>query len=325
MIQTAEPRPRSIISILVIGLMLGPAFVMLWLGRGKWALLYLAAVIAVSVAGSVLGEFGIINTDPYLFYLSRADLVSVLALDAVGIVHAFRIRAVALARPWYRWIAIVPAWLIIILIPVRTFLFQPFNIPSASTFPNLAVGDYILVSKSGYGFSRFSVPFDLVHIKGRVWGKQPQRGDLAVFKLPTDTNVDYVKRIVGLPGDRIQMIDGVLNINGEPVKLEPVELAPPYHADASIRFLRETLPGGRSYVIANLDDNGFVDNTQEFAVPLGHYFALGDNRDNSQDSRFLNVIGYIPEENLIGPVVLRFWNSEGFPLDNRPEEFDVTE
>ncbi len=151
-------------------------------------------------------------------------------------------------------------------------------------------------------------------------GSPPQRGDMAVFKLPTDRDIDYVKRVVGLPGDRIQMINGVLNINGVPVKLEEIQLSPEFYRDRNFRFFRETLPNGRSYVIADETADGSADNTDVYVVPPGHYFTLGDNRDNSQDSRFMNVVGYVPEENFVGPVVFRFWNSKGFSLSNRPEE-----
>jgi len=116
------------------------------------------------------------------------------------------------------------------------------------------------------------------------------------------------------------MIQGVLNINGAPVKLQPITLAPKFYEETGIQFFRETLSSGRSYVIANMVDDGAADNTIEYIVPAGHYFALGDNRDNSEDSRFLDAVGYIPEENFVGPVVLHFWNSRGFGFANRPEE-----
>jgi signal peptidase I len=151
------------------------------------------------------------------------------------------------------------------------------------------VGDYLVVSKTAYAF-----------------GNRPARGDMAVFKLPTNSNIDYVKRVVGMPGDRIQMIHEILNINGLPVKLEKVQLAPDFYRDGPATYYRETLPNGRSYVVADTLDDGQADNTEVYAVPEGHYFTLGDHRDNSQDSRHLNVVGYVPEESFIGPVVFGF-------------------
>jgi signal peptidase I len=199
---------------------------------------------------------------------------------------------------------VIVIWLLIVALVIRTFLFQPFSMPSESNLPNLMVGDYIFVSKTAYAF-----------------GNAPERGDMAVFKLPSNNNIDYVKRVVGVPGDRIQLVHGVLNINGAPVKLEEVRLAPEFYRDVPKTYYRETLPNGRSYVIANSnDDDGQSDNTEVYIVPEGHYFTLGDNRDNSQDSRYLNVVGYVPEGNFVGPVVFRFWNSDGFSLSNRPEE-----
>jgi signal peptidase I len=210
---------------------------------------------------------------------------------------------------------------------VRTFFYQPFNIPSASMYPTLKIGDYLFVSKLSYGYGKYSFNFSFsvfgttlvkccsfVDFPGRaVLADDPQRGDVAVFKLPNDTDVDYIKRVIGLPGDRIQMKGGVLFINGEAVKKEPVgNYANPtgeaYNTLDSIPEFRETLPNGISYFVLDAETNGSSDDTGEYLVPPGHYFMMGDNRDNSQDSRFQNVVGYVPVENFVGRADIVFFS-----------------
>jgi signal peptidase I len=199
---------------------------------------------------------------------------------------------------------------LIIALVIRTFLFQPFNIPSGSMKATLLVNDYLFVSKYSYGYSQYSFPLSLPLFNGRIIGSQPDRGDVVVFRLPSDPSVDYIKRVIGLPGDRIQVIDGVLNINGVPVKREraddyvETEEGP---RPTRVKRWRETLPNGVSYYTLDLVDNGFADNTQVYTVPAGEYFMMGDNRDNSTDSRFSSV-GTVPFENFIGRAQLIFFS-----------------
>lgn len=190
---------------------------------------------------------------------------------------------------------------------LRVFLFQPFNIPSESMRPGLVVGDYLWTSKWDYGFSRMSIPFEPKLFKGRIFGRDPERGDVVVFKLPRDNKTDYIKRLIGLPGDRIQVIGGQLIINGTPVAhqmLEPETITDQSGNTPTATRYRETLPNGRSYVTYDLYTNGPFDDTQVFVVPTGHYFMMGDNRDNSTDSRADPVlqggVGFVPAENLVG-------------------------
>ena len=202
---------------------------------------------------------------------------------------------------------------IAIALLVRTFAYEPFNIPSGSMKPTLLVGDYLFVSKFAYGYSRFSLPLGLPLFSGRIFGSLPERGDVAVFKLPSDNRTDYIKRIVGLPGDRIQVINGVLHINGEAAHLEALA---PFVDDMNgreveIPMYAETLPGSdESHRILDLTENGRLDNTGVFEVPEGHVFAMGDNRDNSLDSRTTNV-GFVPVENLIGRADLLMFSVDG--------------
>ncbi len=203
---------------------------------------------------------------------------------------------------------------LVIALVIRTFLFQPFNIPSGSMKATLLVGDYLFVSKYSYGYSHFSLPLG-DHISESRWrripgGLLPERGDVVVFRLPRDTSTDYIKRVIGLPGDKIQVIDGVVQINGVPVKHER---APDYVEneegthEAPVKRWKDTLPNGVSFYTLDLVDNGFADNTQVYTVPPGHYFMMGDNRDNSTDSRFSQV-GMVPLENVVGKAQIIFFS-----------------
>jgi len=200
---------------------------------------------------------------------------------------------------------------LLIAMVIRTLLFQPFNIPSGSMKGTLLVGDYLFVSQFSYGYSRYSLPFSLPLFSGRIFASSPQRGDVVVFRLPRDPSVDYIKRVIGLPGDRIQMIDGLLHINGVPVKRERVSDFIDDETGAAVRRWRETLPNGVSYETLDLQENGYLDNTHEYLVPPGHYFMMGDNRDNSLDSRVPSGVGYVPFENLIGKAQIIFFSIAG--------------
>ena len=203
---------------------------------------------------------------------------------------------------------------VLIAIGIRTLAFEPFTIPSGSMRPTLLVGDYLFVSKYSYGYSRYSLPLGLPLIPGRILFTEPERGDVAVFKLPRDTGTDYIKRIIGLPGDKIQVMKGILHINGEPVERERLTDYVHREGNGSVRRIPrfvETLPNGRRHMILEEDnDNGMADNTPVFAVPEGHYFAMGDNRDSSRDSRFPGV-GFVPRENLVGRAELTFFSIDG--------------
>ena len=183
----------------------------------------------------------------------------------------------------------------------RSLLFEPFNIPSGSMIPTLLVGDYLFVSKYSYGYSRYSFPFGMAPFDGRIFETPPERGDVAVFRQPQNESVAFIKRIVGLPGDRIQVVNGTLRINDVAVNRDRKGFATASDGYNVIRFVvyQETLPNGKSYLIQERSDDDLLDNTNVFLVPEGHYFMMGDNRDNSRDSRTTSV-GMVPAENLIG-------------------------
>ena len=202
---------------------------------------------------------------------------------------------------------------VLFAVVVRTFLFEPFNIPSGSMIPTLLVGDYLFVSKYSYGYSRHSIPFSPPIFKGRIFESQPERGDVAVFKLPLDNETDYIKRIIGLPGDRIQVIAGVLHVNGKAVKRRRIRdyLGDSSGQRSSVQY-EETLPGNLVHrIIETQGDLGQLDNTSVYTVPKGHYFAMGDNRDSSLDSRVLNHVGFVPAENLVGRAEFLFFSTNG--------------
>ena len=223
--------------------------------------------------------------------------------------------------------------LVLIVVIFRSFIFSPFNIPSESMLPRLENGDYLLAAKWPYGYSKYSLPFSLPLIPGRIFASQPERGDIAIFKAPPGNDVDYIKRVIGLPGDQIQMVNGQLHINGKPVPKKHIKnfevavspntgcFEPEFEkrlADGTLVCsypqYRETLPNGRSY---NVLDLGLTpqDNTPPIIVPEGHLFLMGDNRDNSLDSRFPPVpgqgIGIVPQANLVGRATLMMFSTDG--------------
>lgn len=226
-------------------------------------------------------------------------------------------------------------WALVIAAVFRTLFFQPFWIPSGSMKDTLLIGDFLFVNKMAYGYSRHSCPFSACPIEGRLFGSEPERGDVVVFRHPGN-GADYIKRVVGLPGDTVQMRDGILWLNGQPVRTEPAgifvetyerqgpEGRPPLCANGPVglggscekpRFT-ETLPGGRSHSVLNIG-NGPLDNTPVFSVPAGNYFFIGDNRDNSQDSRVAIAaggVGMLPAEYLIGRADRIMFSSAGRSL-----------
>jgi signal peptidase I len=200
---------------------------------------------------------------------------------------------------------------LLLALVIRTLLFQPFSIPSGSMRPTLLEGDYLFVTKWAYGYSRHSLPFSPDLFPGRIWEGTPERGDVVVFKYPPNPSLDYIKRVVGLPGDRVQMRSGTLYLNGEAVPRERIgQIDNPDITEVNrpVDVYRESLPDGTTYDTLDVIPNSIGDDTREFLVPEGHYFMMGDNRDNSSDSR---VFGFVPEENLVGRANIIFFSIAG--------------
>lgn len=201
---------------------------------------------------------------------------------------------------------------VLIAVGVRTFAYEPFNIPSSSMEPTLLVGDYLFVSKLSYGYSRHSLPFGLPLFSGRILFSEPEAGDVAVFAYPRDNKTDYIKRIVGLPGDKIEVREGILYINDVAAKRELLSAsevaALGYDTPGGLLYY-ETLPNGRRHLIREVNDSKPLDNWGPELVPDGHFFAMGDNRDNSLDSRA--DVGYVPFENLVGRADILFFSHDG--------------
>ena len=194
----------------------------------------------------------------------------------------------------------------------RSLLFEPFNIPSGSMIPTLKVGDYLFVSKFSYGYSRYSFPFGAIPFSGRIMADEPERGDVVVFKQPRNESVAFIKRIVGLPGDEIAVRQGILHINDAPVIRQQVDVGTATDGFSVMKYhdYIETLPESTTHRIREMTDAGSLDNTRVYIVPEGHYFMMGDNRDNSNDSRTPSV-GVVPFENLIGKAQFLFFSHNG--------------
>jgi signal peptidase I len=215
------------------------------------------------------------------------------------------------------WIDVVKtfAWALLIATIFRTFLFQPFHIPSGSMKPTLLIGDFVIASQYSYGYSKHSFPFvSLPLFDGRIWYDEPKRGDVVIFKVPSKNFGEdvMIKRLVGLPNDKMQMIAGVLHINGVAVGL--VDNGTFLEGIRSLKQQTETLPNGVSHEVLDAEDNFITDNTEVYSVPEGQFFMMGDNRDNSQDSRF-DIPGFIPAENLIARAEFVLLSSEGILLN----------
>lgn len=275
----------------IVGYCLSPVVGMLYLGQGRRAVFYLGLVALLVCLPFLVAHVGLLPISAE----TAVDL-STFAYGIAGAFHCYRLasgQGERVPKVWFsRWYALIAlaATTFMLLVAVRLVFWEPFNVPAASMEPSLQVGDTIIASKLAYRLA------------------DPERGDIAVFLSPQDNETAYVKRLVGLPGDRVQMKAGSLYLNEQRVQRQEVEPQPMHYSRGIGGFYREILLSGHSYLIHEYSDDQRFDDTDAYKVPAGHYFFLGDNRDNSLDSR--NYIGFVPHENLIGRVGLILWNSE---------------
>lgn len=199
---------------------------------------------------------------------------------------------------------------VLLALLIRTFAYEPFNIPSGSMLPTLKVGDYLFVSKTAYGYSQYSFPFGIASFDGRIFKEMPKRGDVVVFRLPSKPSVDYIKRVVALPSETVHMVNGRLYINGKKVRRIPQGYVSYGKGSAKTRFMQyvEVLPGGIRHYIYEEGDDKELDDTRKFTVPEDHVFVMGDNRDHSRDSRAMDQVGFVPVENLVGRADIVFFS-----------------
>lgn len=304
-------KPRGLISTILLTIVGSSIAGFLWIGRPGLAFLSFGTGLMLVFA-----------TAWYGFPLSDSvgwDTREAATLSAIiaWVLLVLMFRKSSTPTKWHsRWYSVLLLSFVTTLtsaVFIRSLLVQPFSTPAGSMAPTLLEGDYFFVSKSAYGFSRHSFPFDLIEFPGRIWAYQPVRGD--VVALRSSIGVHFVKRLVGFPGETIRMTNGVLSIDGTPVDLRD-EGKGDFDTGSEVgRLMRETLPNGVSYEIIDLQPDSISDNTEDFLVPNGHYFVLGDNRDNSSDSRF--SLGFVTFEQLIGRAERIFWNSADTPFKTR--------
>jgi signal peptidase I len=306
--EDSQPK-RGFISTLIMSTLTNGVAGLFWIGRPWLAvcqLLLLCAITYSMLAGWFRLPFEI---SPIQFALILSG-ISIL----VPLILRPRSRPKGWSSKWY-----VSVFLTLILstpmfFAFRSLAYQPFNVPSGSMVPTLVHGDYVVGNKSIYGYGRYSFPYEIFSFEGRTAGALPERGDVVIFNFK---GVPYIKRVIGLPGETVKMVDGVPQINGQAVTQADLGryVLPSEGIDALQQ--RETLPNGRSYYIISLENGSVSDNTREYIVPAGNYFMLGDNRDNSNDSRF--TLGFVPLENLIGRADRILANDEGLSFKDRKD------
>lgn len=316
-------RPRGVKSTAAISFIFSAFAGYLWIGRGRQALCFAIGATLVSFAAIGVVLAGVLPPLPVLVWLT--PYFPFLAFILVGLISIILVMPSRqesrpdrwYARSWGFLVSLLGYLLVgsIIGEGIRGLVVQTFSVPSSSMEPTLREGDYFTVDKSAYGWSHYSFSYDFGPASGRILSAMPKRGDIVTLRHPGVPGVDYVERLIGLPGDRVQMIEGILHLNGQPAKVEAVGPTQNGLDGRPATILRETLPDGTSYLIQDMTADGMADDTQEFVVPDNHFFLLGDNRDNSNDSRI--ELGFVPFENLLGRAEWIYWNSAGVEYRDR--------
>jgi len=292
---------------------------MAYIGRGWLSIVYFILTILICPLAGIL----FVGESRPIVYAAICGVLILFFLT--GLAHTFilarRIPA-GMQYKWYsRWYAVIPIFLLVpfsLAFGIRSFIVQPFTIPSGANIPTIVVGDYLLASKMAYGYSEFSIPFMRGLASFSLLRIPPARGDMVIFGRPSDPSINHIMRVIGMPGDRVQMKDGILYLNDVAVKREPAGTHSNTGNDngdsySKVPVFRETLPGGRTYLTLDLSDDAEGDNTQIFTVPPGYYFVLGDNRDNSNDSRF--SMGFVPEHYIYAKALSVYDGTKpGFPF-----------
>jgi signal peptidase I len=303
-----KPQPRSILSTILVSFFGSFIAGFLWIGRPKLAA---AGIVLTLILLYLVYLFGMPSLGKY-----TGDIIQWSAV-AVSIAAVLLFRGNSVPHGWYsNWFAAIPVALLVsmtLALTIRSLIVQPFSSPSGSMAPALVEGDTFFVNKPAFGYSQHSFPLGIVRFEGRLFPGIPARGDIVVFK--SGDGYDYVKRVIGMPGEKIQMKNGAVLINDVAVVQEPTGETFPDEEYASAQIVLEKLPNGVSYKTLDIDPASALDNTPEFAVPEDHLFVLGDNRDNSIDSRL--TMGYVPIDNLIGRADRIFANTEGKEFQSR--------
>lgn len=310
-------QPRGVRSTIIATVLLGPVGGLLWIGR-IWLAVLAFVILAIPI---FLAVSGLTMWPSFPAILSHATTWIVwIVILIVSLAVVWVLRPGSQPNPTFSAASsVVVLSLVAVLAPILVALFftyKSYSIPSGSMMPTLLVGDHLFVDRSSYGYGPYSFPLAHLFFEDRQSTKAPERGDVVVFKLPSDTSIDYIMRIVGLPGETVQMQNGQVLINGMPLEQTPMldHQNNSESAQPAKQFL-ESLPNGRSYAVLDLLEGSSTDDTRAFEIPEGHYFLLGDNRDSSADSRL--HVGYVPFENLVGKAVYVYFNIQGSAVDGR--------